>query len=33
MTIHNGKGLEFTAAFVVGLEEDLFPHINLERKT
>lgn len=28
MTIHNGKGLEFTAAFIVGLEEDLFPHIN-----
>lgn len=28
MTIHNGKGLEFEAAFLVGLEEDLFPHIN-----
>ena len=28
MTIHNGKGLEFEAAFIVGLEEDLFPHIN-----
>lgn len=28
MTIHNGKGLEFETAFVVGLEEDLFPHIN-----
>jgi DNA helicase II / ATP-dependent DNA helicase PcrA len=28
MTIHNGKGLEFTVTFVVGLEEDLFPHIN-----
>lgn len=28
MTIHNGKGLEFTAAFLVGLEEDLFPHVN-----
>lgn len=28
MTIHNGKGLEFTATFLVGLEEDLFPHIN-----
>lgn len=25
MTIHNGKGLEFTAAFLVGMEEDLFP--------
>lgn len=28
MTIHNGKGLEFTLTFVVGLEEDLFPHVN-----
>lgn len=28
MTIHNGKGLEFTTAFLVGLENDLFPHIN-----
>lgn len=28
MTIHNGKGLEFSATFLVGLEEDLFPHIN-----
>lgn len=28
MTIHNGKGLEFTLVFVVGLEEDLFPHAN-----
>ncbi|MCI5051719.1 MAG: UvrD-helicase domain-containing protein [Simkaniaceae bacterium] len=28
MTVHNGKGLEFTTAFVVGMEEDLFPHIN-----
>lgn len=28
MTIHNGKGLEFMAAFLVGLEEDLFPHVN-----
>jgi DNA helicase II / ATP-dependent DNA helicase PcrA len=27
MTIHNAKGLEFEACFVVGLEEDLFPHI------
>ncbi len=30
MTIHNGKGLEFTAVFVVGLEEDLFPHANAQ---
>jgi DNA helicase-2/ATP-dependent DNA helicase PcrA len=28
MTIHNGKGLEFRCAFLAGLEEDLFPHIN-----
>jgi DNA helicase II / ATP-dependent DNA helicase PcrA len=28
MTIHNAKGLEFSLAFIAGLEEDLFPHIN-----
>ncbi|MCH9627878.1 MAG: ATP-dependent DNA helicase PcrA [Chlamydiales bacterium] len=28
MTIHNGKGLEFRATFLVGMEEDLFPHAN-----
>lgn len=28
MTIHNGKGLEFTVTFLVGLEENLFPHVN-----
>jgi len=28
MTIHNGKGLEFDVAFMVGMEEDLFPHAN-----
>lgn len=28
MTVHNGKGLEFHIAFLIGLEEELFPHIN-----
>jgi len=28
MTLHNGKGLEFALTFMVGMEEDLFPHIN-----
>ncbi len=28
MTIHNGKGLEFSLAFLVGVEQDLFPHAN-----
>lgn len=31
MTIHNGKGLEFDTAFLIGLEEDLFPHINSKK--
>lgn len=26
MTIHNGKGLEYDTVFIVGLEEDIFPH-------
>lgn len=28
MTIHNSKGLEFLVAFLVGMEETLFPHVN-----
>ena len=28
MTLHHGKGLEFDLTFIVGMEEDLFPHIN-----
>ncbi len=32
MTVHNAKGLEFNVVFVVGLEEDLFPHINSKMK-
>ncbi len=28
MSIHNGKGLEYDVVFLVGLEEDLFPHVN-----
>ena len=26
MTLHNAKGLEFEAVFVIGMEQNLFPH-------
>ncbi len=29
MTVHASKGLEFNQVFVVGLEQDLFPHKNI----
>lgn len=28
MTAHNAKGLEFEKVFIIGMEEDLFPHIH-----
>jgi DNA helicase-2/ATP-dependent DNA helicase PcrA len=33
MTFHNGKGLEFMGVFLVGMEEDLFPHANSRGNT
>jgi len=28
MTIHSAKGLEFPVVFMVGMEEEIFPHVN-----
>ena len=32
MTIHNSKGLEFPVVCMVGMEEDLFPHVNVKNE-
>ena len=31
MTLHNAKGLEFRAVFMIGMEEGIFPHSALDR--
>ncbi len=33
MTVHASKGLEFKYVFITGLEQDLFPHVNIGIKT
>ena len=32
MTLHNAKGLEYDAVFIIGCEEGVFPHIALARR-
>lgn len=33
MTMHSAKGLEFDVVFILGLEEDIFPHFNSSTDT
>ena len=31
MTLHNAKGLEYRAVFLIGMEEGVFPHARRSR--
>ena len=33
MTLHHAKGLEFEVVFIIGIEENLFPHIHAKKET
>lgn len=33
MTLHNSKGLEFPLVFIIGLEEDILPHVNSKNQS